>query len=78
MFREKDEGLKHHKLFKNDEGRPENKYTKDCDAHYKVTYLLLQRDLKGQNVIKEAESRLQSDLNNLTSEKQKELRDFRQ
>jgi len=39
LFREKNEGLKAHKIF-GYEG-PVNKFTRDCDAHYKVTYLLL-------------------------------------
>ena len=34
-----------HQLFAS-EG-PVNKFTKDCDTHYKVQYLLLKRDLQG-------------------------------
>jgi len=46
--RVKDLGLMAHTLFQHD--GPINQYTKDCDTHYKVQYLLLKRDLQGQDV----------------------------
>ena len=76
FFREKDEGLQHHKLFQNE--APENKYTKDCDTHYKVTYLLLQRDIKGNDVHKKAEGRLKQELKDMEKQKKEELREFNQ
>ena len=58
LFRQKDEGLQAHKLFK-DQGAPLNRFTNDCDTHYKVSYLLIQRDLQGKPVLKEAGMRQQ-------------------
>jgi hypothetical protein len=66
--------LKAHKIFGYD--GPLNKYTRDCDAHYKVTYLLLQRDLKGIDVLQKAEGRVEQDHEKLKSEKKLELAAF--
>ena len=56
-----------------------NKFTnsKQCDTHYKVTYLLLQRDLQNDNdVLKNAESRVENDHEKLRAEKEVEIAHF--
>lgn len=58
---------------------PINKFTnsRQCDTHYKVTYLLLQRDLKNDNdVLKEAESRVEEEHQKIKAEKEVEIAHF--
>jgi len=71
----KNEGLKNHKIF--GYTGPVNKYTRDCDAHYKVTYLLLQRDLKGIDVLKDGNDRVEKNHDKLREEKENELANFK-
>jgi|TARA_B110001450_G_C17198538_1_gene310403 hypothetical protein len=65
-------------MFINQEG-PINKFTssRQCDAHYKVTYLLLQRDLQNDDdVLKKAETRVEGEHEKLRAEKEIEIAHF--
>ena len=35
-----------------------NRFTQDCDNHYKISYLLVQRDLEGQDILHKAGGRV--------------------
>lgn len=47
--RDRNMGLSVHKTY-NNKG-PINNFTRNCDTHYKVAYLLVDRDLEGQNIL---------------------------
>lgn len=66
--RDRNMGLSVHKTY-NSKGLINN-YTKNCDTHYKVAYLLVDRDLEGQNILDLAGKRVNSLHNTIGNEKE--------
>jgi hypothetical protein len=66
--RDRNMGLSVHKTY-NSKGLINN-YTKNCDTHYKVAYLLVDRDLEGQNILDLAGKRVNSLHNTIGTEKE--------
>lgn len=66
--RDRNMGLSVHKTY-NQKG-PINNFTKNCDTHYKVAYLLVDRDLQGQDILNLAGKRVNSLHNTIGTEKE--------
>ena len=67
-------GLSVHKTY-NQKGLINN-FTKNCDKHYKVSYLLVDRDLEGQKILDLAGKRVDQFHNTIGSEKEFQKKKF--